>query len=109
METNADPQKLRGAATVVRHDLLDRQGGVRRPPRGVLDGLQPEHRYKPCRAHLLDLAAEALDLLHEGLERGARTEDSSRRLDEVSAEQGDMPALPLHRGRPWGARGFDRR
>src|SRR5207249_1453989 len=89
-------------------DLLERQGGMRRPARGVLNGLQPEHRYETCRTHLLDLAAEALDLLHEGLERGARTGDNSRCLDEVSAEQGDMPALPLHMGPLGGGCGLDR-
>ena len=93
----------------MRCDLLDRQGRVRRPARGVLDGLQPEHRHEPGRAHLLDLAAEALDLLHEGLERGARGGDNGhRRRDEISTEQGDMPAFPLHIDRAAARRGLDR-
>ena len=72
VQTNADALELGRASAGVRCDLLDRQGRVRRPARGVLDRLQPEHRHEPPRAHLLDLAAEALDLLDQSLEHGAR-------------------------------------
>ena len=110
VQTNADALELRRAWVGVCGDLLDRQGRVPRPARGVLDRLQPEHRHEPPRAHLLHLAAEALDLLDQSLEHRSRVghRPHRRRHNEVSPEQGDMPALPLQRRRPWGGCGLDR-
>ena len=94
----------------MRCDLLDRQGCVRRAAGGILNGLQPEDRHDPPGAHLLDPTAEALDLLHEGFERGAHGGDNvhRRHRDEINTEQSDMPVLPLHSDRLRSCRGIYR-
>ena len=51
--------------------LPHRDGGVGRPPRGILDRLEPEDRDHTQRTHLLDATAEALHLLDQHLQ-GAR-------------------------------------
>ena len=83
---------------------------MRRAAGSVLNGLQPEHRHDPSGAHLLDPTAEALDLLHEGLERGAHGGDNvhRRHRDEINTEQSDMPVLPLHSDRLRSCRGIYR-
>src|SRR3989442_12764237 len=109
VQTNADALELRRASAGVRRDLRDRQGRVRRRAGGVLDRLKPEHRHEPPRAHLLDLTAEALDLLDQSLEHGTRVghRPRRRRHNEVSPEQSDMPAFPLQRTRSCGGCGLD--
>src|SRR5439155_19532691 len=94
VETNADASELRRAPAGVRCDLPARQGRVRRRAGGILDRLQPEPRYEPPRAHLLDLAAEAVDLLDQRLEHEARLGHGRhrRRRDEVSTEKRNMSA-----------------
>src|SRR6267142_4995397 len=93
-----------------RCDPLNRQGRMRRAARSILDGLEPKHRQEPVVAHLLDPAAETLDLLDDGFEHGDRGWDSDDRRshDEIDTEQGDMPALPLHPDRTVADRRLDR-
>src|SRR5262249_3704464 len=107
VETNADSEGLRRAATGALRHPLHGESRVRRPACGLLSWLQPEHSHECCWAHLLDLAAEALDLVNESLQRGAQGGDTHprRRRDEIGAEQGDVPALPPQ-GRPGHGRGL---
>src|SRR5262249_47876917 len=54
--------------------LVHGRGREGRPLRRVLDGLEAERGHDARRAHLLDPAAERLDLLEQHLERATRTE-----------------------------------
>ena len=81
--------------------LVDGRRRQRGPLRRVLDRLQPERRDDARRAHLLDAAAERLDLLDQGLEPAARTEPGIvvGRQDEGAPEEREPPALPSDRQR----------
>src|SRR5262249_3323214 len=96
-----DPGRRGKTAVGGSRDLLDRQGGVCRSAGRILDRLQPKHCHEPLGAHLLDPPAEALDLLHEGLQPGdaGGGDLHGHRLIEIRTEHGHVTALPLRLGR----------
>ena len=79
--------------------LPHRDRGVGRPPRGVLDRLEPEGRDHPQRAQRLDAAAEALRLLDEHLEgRGDLGPERHRpRRHEGGPQERELAPFPGRR------------
>src|SRR5262245_2352072 len=69
---------------------------MRRPSRGVLDGLESEGGDQAQRAHCLDAATEALDLFDEDLNRPAdlHSRVAFRRGDEAGPQERELPSLP---------------
>jgi hypothetical protein len=90
----------------------DRHGGVGRPPRGILDRLEPKNPDHPHRAEFLDASSEALHLLDEDLEGPADVghEVAIRRRHQDGAQEREPapfpgPGLPHRTRRGWGRRG----
>jgi hypothetical protein len=76
---------------------LDRQRRVGRPTRGIVEGLEPEHRHDPAGADLVDRPAEAPDLVEHHLDRPARVHGSGshRAGREAEPEQGHAARRPF--------------
>ena len=78
--------------------LVNRQRGMRGAAGSVLDAVEPERRHHARRRHLFDPRAEALDLLHQGLQRGARLRHGPRRAPDARMEQREVSPLPAKPG-----------
>jgi hypothetical protein len=79
---------------------VDGRGREGRPLRRVLDRLEAERGHDSGGAHLLDAAAERLDLLDQHLERAARAESGVEigRQHDAAPEEREPPALPPGHG-----------
>src|SRR5262249_45791008 len=87
---------------------VDSRGREGSSLRRVLDRLETERGHNASRAHLLDPAAECLDLFYQHLERTARAEpgvEIVRQDDGTSEEREPAPFPPDREGRDH----FDRR
>jgi hypothetical protein len=97
-EARQGPRRIAGARPRARLQEGERDvGGVLR---SILLGLEPECRHRPPGGQLVDLAAEALDLVENGLHEAAGIDGAGRGVSglERHREQGHAPRLPAHAG-----------